>query len=68
LELTPCAERGSFLARRLDDDPALLSEATAMLRAHEDSLESDKKLLNRGSARATRDQADQAVAADYRAG
>src|SRR5262245_12654213 len=49
VELTPGSERDAFLAWRLDDNPALLSEAIAMLRAHEhaDPPDIERKLLNR---------------------
>lgn len=49
LELPPGLKRDAFLAQFLDDDPALLAEARAMLRAHEDAhpLEIERKLLNR---------------------
>jgi hypothetical protein len=50
VEVAPGAERDAYLAQRLDDDPALLAEAIAMLRAHEEGepLEIEKAATRYG--------------------
>ncbi|MBL8232787.1 MAG: serine/threonine protein kinase [Bryobacterales bacterium] len=49
LEIGAGPDREAFLEQHLGDDPVLMAEASAMLRAHEDEapLEIEKKLLQR---------------------